>query len=168
MYSRSQLLTLLDDLGIAYNLYEHEAVMTIAESKAVRNGLRGVLCKCLLLADRSDRLYLVAAFGDTRLDMRALADQLQSGRLSFAPVTALKEFLGLEPGSASLFGLVNDVTHRVTPIIQKDLLETEEDLFFHPLVNTASVGLSSEAILRFLQHTGHTPIILGHIGSIHS
>ena len=165
LYSRDQLLALLDALGIPYRLHEHEAVKTVAEARAMREGLSGTLCKCLLLADLSGQLWLVTVLADLRLDMRSLANQLKGGRLSFAPVESLKEFLGLEPGSGTIFGLINDPARRVRAVIQKDLLDTGKNLFFHPLVNTASIGVSPESVLRFLRHTGHDPVILDAIGS---
>lgn len=158
MLSRRDLLSLMEELGIPFRLYEHEAVYTIAEAENLCRSLDGQLCKSLLLADTQGALYLLAARGSIRVDMKALALRLQSGRLSFAPPEALQHYLGCPPGAASLLGLVNDAQRRVTAVIEEPLLYAQGDLLFHPLENTASVAIRPEALGRFLAHTGHTPI----------
>ena len=38
---------------------------------------------------------------------------------------------------------------------------TFEKVYFHPLDNAASVGISPQDFLKFLEHTGHKPIRVG-------
>lgn len=160
MLFREDILTLLAELGIRHTLHEHEAVMTVAEARAVRQGLEGVLCKCLLFTDTGGSLWLLTAHADIRVDMGALARQLGCGRLSFAPPEALSENLGCKPGSSSILGLANDTGRRVTAVIQGSLLTAGQILHFHPLVNTASVGIGAEDLARFLEHIHHPPVIV--------
>jgi Ala-tRNA(Pro) deacylase len=48
----------------------------------------------------------------------------------------------------------NDAAHRVDLVVDEDLWQA--DAFqFHPLVNTATLVLSREAVTRFLELTGH-------------
>lgn len=160
MLTREGVLALLETLGIPYRLYEHEAIMTIAEAENVRRMLDGTLCKCLLLKDLGGSLHLLVAHGDCRVDMRALADQLGGGRLSFAPPEALEANLGCKPGSATVLGLANDAGGRVTAVVHDILLSGDCDLHFHPMENTASVGISAESLVRFLEYVEHTPVIV--------
>lgn len=160
MLFREDLLALLAQLGIRHSLHEHEAVMTVAEARAVRRGLEGVLCKCLLFADTGGSLWLLTAHADIRVDMKELARQLGCGRLSFAPPETLFETLGCKPGSSSILGLVNDTGRRVTAVIQGSLLAVGLILHFHPLVNTASVGIGTQDLMRFLDHIHHPPVIV--------
>lgn len=160
MLTRGAVLALLDTFAIPYRLYEHEAIMTIAEAENVRRMLDGTLCKCLLLTDQGGSLRLLVAHGDFRVDMRKLADQLGSGRLFFAPPEALEANLGCKPGSATVLGLANDIENRVTAVIQDSLLSAGRDLHFHPMENTASVGFSAESLIRFLEHIRHAPVIV--------
>lgn len=160
MLAREGILALLETLGIPYRLYEHEAIMTMAEAENVRRILDGTLCKCLLLKDLGGSLRLLVTHGDCRVDMRKLADQLDGGRLSFAPPEELEANLGCKPGSATVLGLANDTGRRVTAVVQDTLLAGDRCLHFHPMENTASVGISAESLVRFLEHVGHAPVIV--------
>lgn len=164
MVSRDGLLALLSELGIPFRLYEHEAVYTIPEAETLCRTMNGILCKSLLLADAHGGLWLLAARGNIRIDLKALARHLRCGRLSFAPAEALQRYLGCTAGAASLFGLVNDMQGRVTAVIEEPLLAAGEDLLFHPLENTASVAISPEGLRRFLAHIRHTPVPVPAIG----
>jgi len=61
------------------------------------------------------------------------------------------------PGSVSPFGLVNDLEHQVTLLLD-DEIKQDELLGFHPLVNSATLCISYPDFIKFLQHTGHTPV----------
>lgn len=76
-------------------------------------------------------------------------------KLSFASDQRLKKYLGVEPGSVSPFGLINDKEKHVHLFIDEKLNESER-LTFHPNVNTASLVVSKEDLLKFLAHTGNT------------
>ncbi len=64
-------------------------------------------------------------------------------------------YLGLEPGSVSPFGLINDLQKQVQVLLDKDL-EAAQTIYFHPNVNTATVGVSFADFMRFLKYCGQT------------
>jgi len=53
----------------------------------------------------------------------------------------------------SPFGLINDSGKEVRVLIDQDL-KGALMIYFHPNVNTATVGLSFDDFERFLQHCG--------------
>ena len=163
VYNESKLLALFDSLGIVYTYEAHEAVMTVEESRAVRKTLTGSLCKCLFLQNKN-KLWLVAVLADARVDLKSLGQRLESGRLSFASAERMRECLGVSPGSVTVLAAVNDTNNLVTVVLDEKLLAAER-LLFHPLVNTASVGLTPEDLLSFLRHTRHCPEIFKTIAS---
>ena len=163
MLSRHAILSLLEELGVDYRLHEHAAVMTVAESRIVRTTLDGLLCKCLLLAGAGGTLWLLTVEADLRVDLKKPAARLGIGRLSFAPPDALETCLGCKPGAVSILGLANDTGSRVEAVIQDTLLATEERLHFHPLVNTATVGIFPGDLSRFLAHIRHDPVVVADI-----
>jgi Ala-tRNA(Pro) deacylase len=65
------------------------------------------------------------------------------------------KYLGVEPGSVSPFGLINDPDKHVHLFMDEKLLEYDR-LAFHPNVNTASIVVSKTDFLKFLDHTGNT------------
>ena len=83
-----------------------------------------------------------------------------SPRLSFATGEDLQALLGVQPGSASVLGLMNDTECRVTLALERRVAEAE---WFgcHPCRNTSSLRLKTKDLLHvFLPHIGVTPIIV--------
>lgn len=157
--SPAQLLERLAELGIETNTVEHPAVFTVQESRDVRGDLPGAHCKNLLLRAKRRSLFLVVLPADQRLDLKALARELGSGRLSFEKPENASERLGIGPGAMTPFAVINDREKQVTVVMEKGLLD-EEILNFHPLDNRMTTGISPRDLLKFLSHTGHEPILV--------
>jgi Ala-tRNA(Pro) deacylase len=89
-----------------------------------------------------------------QVDLKRLSDVIGVARLSFGSAARLQQHLGVEPGAVTLLAVFNDAAHRVDLVVDEDLWQA--DAFqFHPLVNTATLVLSREAVTRFLELTGH-------------
>ena len=131
----------------------------MAEAKVATGHVPGCHCKNLFLEDRKGAAWLVVLPAERLLDLRVLADALGTRRLSFASAGRLQETLGLAPGSVSPFGVVNDADGRVRVVLDRDLL-ARPALKFHPLVNTLTTVISPEGLLRFLEETGHPPLLV--------
>jgi len=145
----------LDRLGISYVRHEHPPVATVEEAEKHWAGLQGAHCKNLFLRNyKGNRHYLVIAPVTRGIDLRRLNDELGEDRLSFASPERLKRWLGVEPGSVSPFGLINDASHEVRVVC--DLaLRSSSRLGFHPNVNTATLEISSADFERFLADCGN-------------
>lgn len=160
--TRETLLARFDALKIAFTEYKHPAVFTVKEAKELRGELPGVHCKSLFLKAKGGRLFLLVCLEWRRMDMKALADLLPSRRLSFGQPELLLEKLGVTPGSVTPFGAINDTgpeEKRVTVVLDKEMLEATQ-VNYHPLINTATIGLSPEDLQRFLVDCDHLPLIL--------
>lgn len=156
----ADLIAALDALGIAVTRIDHEAVFTVAESKALRGAIHGHHTKNLFLKDKKGRLFLVSALESTRIDLKRLHETLgASGRLSFGSAELLLEKLGVAPGSVTAFAVINDRAREVTMVLDARLM-SGEPMNFHPLVNTATLGIARDDMLRFLRATGHEPMIV--------
>jgi Ala-tRNA(Pro) deacylase len=154
------LLELLAQMGIAQETHAHEAVFTVAESASVKVAIPGAHTKNLFLKDKKGALFLVTAKGDTRIDLKRLHEALgASGRLSFGSGELLVEVLGVEPGSVTPFGAVNDRPPRVRIILDERLMSFGR-VNVHPLVNTMTTGLAPSDLVAFLRATGHEPVVL--------
>jgi Ala-tRNA(Pro) deacylase len=90
-----------------------------------------------------------------QLDIHDLEKRLRQGKLTFASDQRLMKYLGVEPGSVSPFGLINDSENHVHLFIDKKLSEFDR-LAFHPNVNTASIVVSKSDFLKFLEYTGNS------------
>ena len=115
----------LAELGIAYERHEHPAVATVEEAQKYWAGIDAAHCKNLFLRNqKGNRHYLVVLLHSKRADLRAVADQIGDGKLSFASPERLMAHLGLTPGSVSPFGLINDRPHIVRVVLDRDLRAT--------------------------------------------
>jgi len=149
----------LDDLGIAHETHWHEPVFTVAESQELRGALSGGHSKNLFLKNKKGQLWLVTAAEDAAVDLKALTKTLEAGRLSFGKPELLLEVLGVEPGSVTPFGLLNDTEQRVIFVLD-ERLAAMDPLNFHPLVNNATTSISTADFRRLLAATGHTVLAI--------
>ena len=147
------------ELHIEYKEIEHPAVFTIEESKLVDHHLGGIGCKNLLLTDRHrEHFFLVLLEQDKRADTKAIARLVGVSRLVFANADELADVLGLFPGSVSPFGIINDTENRATVIIDEALIGGK--LQFHPNINTRTVLVDYNDLIRFIEFEEHQYMIL--------
>ena len=159
-YSREDLLARLDALGIEARTVDHPPLYTVADSQALRGEIDGAHAKNLFLKDRKDALFLVVALEDATIDLKRIHERLgASGKVSFGKPDLLLEVLGVEPGSVTPFGAINDAGGRVTVVLDAMLMQAAT-LNFHPLVNTATTSLPRDGLVRFLEAVDHPPRIL--------
>ena len=96
---------------------------------------------------------------EKKVDLKSLKERVGESALSFASPERLEKYLGLTPGSVSPFGIINDVNHDVTVLLDRDLLR-HDALGFHPNINTATLVIQTEDFQRFLDHCGNVVRIL--------
>jgi Ala-tRNA(Pro) deacylase len=145
----------LEALGISYERHEHPPVFTAEEADVHWAGIEAAHCKNLFLRNqKGNRHYLVIVKHPKKADLRAVADQIGDGRLSFGSPERLMTHLGLTPGSVSPFGLINDAAHHVRVAIDRDL-RTASRVSFHPNINTATLVVSFPDFEKFLHACGN-------------
>lgn len=149
-------LKLLDSLDIKYVKHEHPAVFTCEEADKYWVNTQAAHTKNLFLKTEKPphKYFLYILECKQRADLKKIAANLGTGRLTFGNDQELKEILGLTPGSVSPFGLINDHDHLVTVLIDQQLM-TKDYLLFHPNTNTATLEISRSGFDRFLNYTGH-------------
>ena len=145
----------LNELAIAFERYEHPPVATVEQAAQHWAAIDAAHCKNLFLRNqKGDRHYLLIVEHSKKADLRAVADQIGDGKLSFGSPERLMTHLGLTPGSVSPFGLIHDRTHSVRVVIDREL-QTAERLSFHPNINTATLVVSRDDFARFLAACGN-------------
>jgi Ala-tRNA(Pro) deacylase len=145
----------LEELGIPFERHEHPAVASAEVAKAHWDGIDATHCKNLFLRNqKGDRHYLLIIEYTKRADLRAVADQIGDGKLSFASPERLMKHLGVTPGSVSPFGLIHDPAHTVRVYLDQDL-KTRPRISFHPNINTLTYVLSYADFQKFLASCGH-------------
>jgi Ala-tRNA(Pro) deacylase len=154
--SQEQLVTeKLRELGIHCERFEHPPVFTVDEANEHWRDIDATHCKNLFLRNqKGNRHYLVILRADKKADLRAVADQIGDGKLSFGSPERLMAQLGLTPGSVSPFGLINNAAHDVRVAIDRDLRQAAR-VAFHPNINTATLTIAFEDLERFLAACGN-------------
>ena len=149
----------LDGLGIVHKTMTHPPVFTVEQAKALRGKIEGAHTKNLFLRDKKNELYLVVALESSLIDLKGLHRLLgASGRFSFGAANLLRETWGVEPGSVTPFGAINDTEGRVSVVLDAAMME-HGILNFHPLINTMTTSIGGDDLVKFLEATGHKPRI---------
>lgn len=157
--SPADLFAALDRLGIAHRTISHAPAFTVTDAQALRGILPGGHTKNLFLKDKKGALFLIVALEDTEIRLNALHQRLGCARLSFGAPDLLMATLGVPPGSVTPFAAVNDSDQRVTIVLDREMM-AHDDLNFHPLDNRMTTTICREGLLRFLQSTGHRPVVM--------
>lgn len=139
---------LLEKAGVAFRRVDHDPAMTIPMCHEVEKVLGVNICKNLFLCNRQKTdFYLLLIRGDKVFKTKYLSAQLGCARLSFAEGGDMEELLGVQPGSATVLGLMNDKENRVRLVIDRSVLGGE-GFGCHPGKNTSTVCFSTEDLLR--------------------
>ena len=120
--SRADLMARFSSLGIATTTREHPPVFTVEEARALRGQIPGGHCKNLFLKDEKGAVWLIVCLEDARIDLKSAPARIGSRRLSFGKPDLLMELLGVEPGSVTPFGLINDSDNRVAVILEERMM----------------------------------------------
>lgn len=152
---RQKVFEVLKDLNIDYELYEHPPTPTIEEAIKYWGKMEATHCKNLFFRNhKGNKHYLVIFEHSQQLAIRDLEIKLKQGKLSFATEKRMARYLGVKPGSVSLFGLINDVDNHVYVFFDKNLLLSEY-LSFHPNDNTASLKIRQDDFRAFINWTAN-------------
>lgn len=149
----------LDALGVAHVTHRHRPVFTVEESHDLKAAMPGGHTKNLFLKDKKGALFLLCAVADTAINLNATSKALGAGRFSFGSPERLMQHLGVEPGSVTLFALINDPDRAVTLVLDEALL-AHDPVNFHPLRNDATTAISPADMLKFVRAMGREPIRL--------
>jgi Ala-tRNA(Pro) deacylase len=156
MRGQKELYELFQKLDIRFEYHEHPPLSTIEDAKIHWKDYNSGRCKNIFFRNhKGDRHYLVILEHLRQLDIKDLEKRLRQGKLTFASDKRLKKYLGVEPGSVTPFGLINDKEKNVYLFIDEKLKDYNR-LTFHPNINTASLVISKSDFLKFLVFTGNS------------
>ena len=157
---QEKVITYLKEHDIPFTCYNHPEGKTIEEAKLWWRADGSVHCKNLFFRNhKGNRHYLVCFNCDHDLDIHYLEHRLKEslisqglpscGKLSFASPERMMRYLGLEPGSGSPFGLINDTENHVHLFLD-DELRNATTLSFHPNDCRGTVVIKWEDFERYL------------------
>lgn len=136
----------LEKNQINYKIYEHPAVFTVEQSKAIKEKIPGIHAKCLFLKDNNKNYYLICIQAEKRLDIKLIKEKFNLKELNFASPEELKKELNLYPGAVSIFGMI--YSESVYLILDKEIWGADS-AGFHPNVNTATIVLNHTDLEKY-------------------
>ena len=155
MNRKEKVLGVLDELDIAYDMYDHPPVPTIEEAMKYWIDIEARHCKNLFFRNhKGNRHYLVILDYRQQLEIHDLEKRLKQGKISFASQKRMDKYLGLSAGSVSPFGMINDDENHVHVFID-ETLKNSKKISFHPNDNTSSVIISFDSFMKFLDWSGN-------------
>ncbi|AZO20883.1 prolyl-tRNA synthetase associated domain-containing protein [Mesorhizobium sp. M1E.F.Ca.ET.045.02.1.1] len=158
--TEAELYAFLADLGISVSTVRHPPLFTVADSQALRGEIPGGHTKNLFLKDKKDNFFLVTVGEDAEVDLKQIHHLIgAAGRVSFGKPEMLMELLGVIPGAVTVFGLINDTAGRVKVVLDQELMN-HDVINGHPLTNEATTTIAAADLVRFVEATGHDPVIL--------
>lgn len=156
MDRKEKVFKVLTELNIDYSLTMHPPVPTVQEAEKYWANIESAHCKNLFFRNhKGNKHYLVLIDYRQTLVIKDLEQRLKQGKISFSSAKRLDKYLGLEAGSVSPFGLINDIENHVHVFIDKNL-EHVEKISFHPNDNTATLVLSFKNFIKFLDWSGNS------------
>ncbi|MEI6462662.1 MAG: YbaK/EbsC family protein [bacterium] len=135
--------------NIQYVIHEHKAVFTTKEADEIKD-IPGLACKNLFLkSKKADSYFLVIIPASEKMDLKGFGEKINEKKLTFGSKEDMLKLLGVEPGSVSPFGLLNDKDYLINVYISKIVYDAEI-VGFHPNRNTATVELTKEMFHKYL------------------
>ena len=151
-----KVLSYLNEKGFEYDCYTHPEAPTIEIARQYWRQDGSKHCKNLFFRNhKGNRHYLVVLDCERDLDIHDLEKRLHQGKLSFASPQRMEKYLGLQPGSVSPFGLINDEENHVHLFLDENL-QNEASLSFHPNDNHATVVITREEFMKYLSQVGNS------------
>lgn len=140
-------------LGLSFEEFYHEPIPTIDDALPVWKAINATHCKNLFFRNhKGNRHYLVVFYYLQTLGIHDLEQRLKQGKLSFASEIRMMKYLGVQPGSVSPFGLINDIDHHIHVYFDKNLVEADR-ISFHPNNNSATFVLQMADFMKYMNHT---------------
>lgn len=140
----------LADLGISYELVEHEPALTTEQADRFIEGIDGIRTKTMFLTNKKKtQFYLLIMDDQKMLDMDLFKELAGTNRIRLASSESLYEKMQLPAGVVSPFGLLNNEEKDILVYFDKEIVE-EERMSFHPNTNEETLFLKTTDLFRFL------------------
>ena len=162
MMNKQQVYEFLRQKGVWFEITEHKAVFSAAESHEVPMPYPSADSINLFLRDDKRRnFYLITTHAAKHIDLKQFRHTYGTRSLSFGSPDDLMERMGLLPGSVTPMGLLNDPEHKVQFYFDEYFLEEPGIFGLHPNENTATVWMKTQDLIDILTEFG-TPMHIVH------
>ena len=145
----------LNELGIIFQIVEHEPALTTEQADRFIEGIEGVRTKTLFLTNKKKRnFYLVIMDDSKRLDMNVFKDIVEEKQIKMASAETLNDKMKLQPGAVSPFGLLNNEDKDIQVYFDQEIV-SEERMSFHPNTNEKTIFVNTQDLFTVLKEIGY-------------
>ncbi|KAK7079317.1 prolyl-tRNA synthetase associated domain-containing protein 1-like [Halocaridina rubra] len=152
---------LLESLNIKYQVQDHEEVFTVDALLKNVTTMPGLHMKNLFLKDKKKNLYLLSAQHNVEVKLNDIAKNIGIKDVRFGDEDVMFDILGVKQGCVTAYALANDKNKKIKFLLDAEAFnESHPYINFHPMSNAATLGISPADLKKFLNHTGHEPVLL--------
>jgi len=147
----NKIISLLEDSGAEYELFEHRAALTYADLEAVQKeaGFFGTEGKCMVIKVEGRFIVYVTTFGN-KINFDLIKEKLEVQKVRLASPEELKEYFGAEPGCAYPFGFDKNIDIFVDPEIYK-----VEWFLFSPIFPIKTIQIKGKDLKKIFEISGN-------------
>lgn len=150
----------LNELGIIFQIVEHEPALTTEQADRFIEGIEGVRTKTMFLTNKKKRnFYLVIMDDAKRLDMDVFKEIVEEKQIKMASAETLNEKMMLPPGVGSPFGLLNNKDKDIHVYFDQEIV-SEERMSFHTNTNEKTIFINTQDLFTFLKEIGYEPHVI--------
>tara|TARA_B100000674_G_scaffold472232_1_gene461829 strand:+ start:613 stop:1125 length:513 start_codon:yes stop_codon:yes gene_type:complete len=149
MMKKSDLLDILREKNIDFQVHEHKPLYTVGDSEKLRGKIDGSHTKNLFLKNKKNEFFLFTCNERAKIDLKQFSKSINAKNLSFANENYLEKYLGIKPGSVSPYALLNDKKNNVSFYLDENL-EKSEKINFHPLINDTTITMKTSDFINFI------------------
>ena len=150
----------LNELGITFQIVEHEPALTTEQADRFIEGIEGVRTKTMFLTNKKKRnFYLVIMDDAKRLNMDVFKEIVEEKQIKMASSETLNDKMMLPPGVVSPFGLLNNKDKDIHVNFDQEIV-SEERMSFHPNTNEKTIFVNTQDLFTFLKELGYEPHVI--------
>ena len=150
----------LNELGITFQIVEHEPALTTEQADRFIEGIEGVRTKTMFLTNKKKHnFYLVIMDDAKRLDMDVFKYIVEEKQIKMASAETLNDKMMLPPGVVSPFGLLNNEDKDIQVYVDQEIV-SEERMSFHPNTNEKTIFINTQDLFTFLKAIGYEPHVI--------
>ena len=150
----------LNELGIPFQIVEHEPVLTTEQADRFIEGIEGVRTKTMFFTNKKKRnFYLVIMDDAKRLNMDVFKEIVEEKQIKMASSETLNDKMMLPPGVVSPFGLLNNKDKDIHVYFDQEIV-SEERMSFHPNTNEKTIFVNTQDLFTFLKELGYEPHVI--------
>lgn len=154
-FDKATTLEFLQQHNIAHSVIEHKAVFTMQEMEQLHLEGTPDVAKNLFARDpKKHNYYLITHRENKYVSLKEFGAKICGKPFKLASESDLEKFLGLKPGSVSLFGILNDESKSVKVLLDEDFRNGRIGL--HPNDNTATVFMSVADLVNIIEQHGNS------------